>query len=75
MANSYSISHHTWKQTKKLFFHLSDLAILNSYILLSSCGAKGEYRGQLGRPHNTATNIGRLEPSVSEHLPAKTKQL
>jgi hypothetical protein len=40
MANSYSISRQTWKWTKKLFFHLLDLMILNSSILLSSCGAK-----------------------------------
>ena len=33
MANSYSISRRTFKWTKKLFFHLLDLAILNSYIL------------------------------------------
>ena len=37
MANSYMASHRTWKWTKKLFFHLLDLAIVNSYILLSSC--------------------------------------
>jgi hypothetical protein len=36
MANNYS----TWKWTKKLFFHLFNLAVLNSYILLSSCGGK-----------------------------------
>jgi hypothetical protein len=40
MANSYSISRRTWKWKKKLFFHLLDLAVLNSYILLSSCGGK-----------------------------------
>jgi len=38
MANSYSINCRTWKWTKKLFFHLFDLAILNSYILFSSLG-------------------------------------
>jgi hypothetical protein len=38
MANSYSISRRTFKWTKKLFFHLLDLAILNSYILYSSSG-------------------------------------
>jgi hypothetical protein len=32
MTNSYSISRRTWKWTKKLFFHLLDLSILNSYI-------------------------------------------
>jgi hypothetical protein len=40
MANNYSICLRTLKRTKKLFFHLLDLAILNSYILLSSCGGK-----------------------------------
>jgi len=40
LANSYTASHQTWKWTKKLFFHPLDLAIVNSYILLSSCGGK-----------------------------------
>ena len=40
MANSYTASRRTWKWTKKLFFHLLDLAIVNSYILISSCGGK-----------------------------------
>lgn len=39
-ANKYTISRPRWKWTKKLFFHLLDLTILNSYILLSSCGKK-----------------------------------
>ena len=39
-ANSYSISRRTLKWTKKLFFHLLDVTILNSFILLSSCGGK-----------------------------------
>ena len=40
LASSYTASRRTWKWTKKLFFHLLDLAIVNSYILLSSCGGK-----------------------------------
>jgi hypothetical protein len=36
MANSYMASRRRWKWTKKLFFHLLDLAIVNSYVLLSS---------------------------------------
>jgi len=40
MANSYSISRHTLKWMKKPFFHLLDLAILNSYILHSLWGGK-----------------------------------
>ena len=40
MANSYSISRRTFKWTKKLFFHLLDLAILNSYILVACVGVR-----------------------------------
>jgi len=40
MANSYSMSRCTFKWTMKLFFHLLDLTVLNSWILLSSCGAQ-----------------------------------
>jgi hypothetical protein len=44
MTNSYSISCRTWNWTKKLFFHLLDPMILNSFIPLSSCGAKLSHR-------------------------------
>jgi len=40
MASSYMASRRTWKWTKKLFLHLLDMTILNSYILLSACGGK-----------------------------------
>jgi len=43
MANSYSMSQHT-KWTMKLFFHFLDLTVLNSWILLSSSGAKYTHR-------------------------------
>jgi len=44
MANSYSVSRHTFKWTTKFFFHLLDLTVLNSRILLSSCGSKYTHR-------------------------------
>ena len=40
MANSCSMSRHTFKWTTKLFFHLLDLTVLNSWLFLPSCGAK-----------------------------------
>ena len=40
MANSCSMCQRTFMWTTKLFFHLLDLTVLNSLILLSSCGAK-----------------------------------
>jgi len=44
MANSYSMIRHTLKWTTNLFFHRLDLTLLNSWILLSSCGAKYTHR-------------------------------
>jgi len=43
MANSYLMCQRTFKWTMKLFFHFLGLTVLNSWILLSSCGAKYEY--------------------------------
>jgi hypothetical protein len=40
MANSYSINWRTWQWTNKLLFHLLDLTILNSYIILTSYGSQ-----------------------------------
>ena len=40
MANSYGIARRTWKWTKKLFFHLLDLTILNAFLLHKSNGGK-----------------------------------
>ena len=40
MANSYSMCRRTFKWTTKLLFHLLDLTVPSSWILLSSCGAK-----------------------------------
>jgi len=79
MANSYSISRHTFKWTKKLFFHLLDLAILNSYILHSSCGGKKmSYRdfrytlvrnmlAHAGPERSVPRSLGR-PPNVESHV-------
>jgi hypothetical protein len=40
MINSYGIARRTWKWTKKLFFHLLDMTILNVYLLHKSCDGK-----------------------------------
>ena len=44
MTNSYSIGRQTWKWTKKLLFHLLDLTILNSFIILDTRGSKLSHR-------------------------------
>jgi len=76
MANSYSMSRHNFKWTTKLFFHLLDLTVLNSWILLSSCGAQCTHRdfrlllvrnlieeAGKNRDHPTPSLVGR--PSVA----------
>jgi len=42
--NFFSLSRQTWKWRKKLFFHLLDLTILNSFIILASCGSRLSHR-------------------------------
>ena len=76
MAETYSINRHTWKWTKKLFFHLFDLAILNSYILFSSLGGKkislGDFRltlmrnlvAQAGQEWNVRRPVGGTAPAL-----------
>jgi len=78
MANSYSINRRTWKWTKKLFFHLFDLAILNSYILFSSMGGKkishsnfqdillGNLLAQAGHELNAQRPIGRPPAATTQ---------
>jgi hypothetical protein len=54
MVNSYGIgigiAQKTWKWTKKLFFHLLDMTILNAYLLHKSCDGK--------MTQNISRNIG-----------------
>ena len=40
MVNSYGIAHRTYKWTKKLFFHLTDMTILNAFLIHKLCGGK-----------------------------------
>ena len=79
MANSYSTSWRTFKWTKKLFFHLLDLTILNSYILHSSCGGKkishGDFRFTLVRnmlahvgPERSLPRSSGRPPKVEKHV-------
>ena len=69
MANSYSMSRHTFKWTTKLFFHLLDLTVLNSWILLSSCGAKYTHRDfRLLLVRNLIEEAGRIQDRPTPSL-------
>jgi len=52
MMNSYSISRHTWKWTKKLFFHLLDLPFLTVSSFL--CLVVQNYQTDSGEEPNTS---------------------
>jgi hypothetical protein len=38
MVNSYGIARRAWKWTKRLFFYLLDMTIVNTHLLHKSCG-------------------------------------
>jgi hypothetical protein len=40
MVNSYGIARRTWKWNKKMFSHLTDMAILNAFLLHKTCGGR-----------------------------------
>ena len=77
MTETYSINRRTWKRTKKLFFHLFDLAILNSYILFSSLGDKKillkgfwmilmrNLLAQAGQERNVRRPVGGIPPAAA----------
>ena len=79
MVNSYRIARRTWKWTKKLFFHLTDTAILNAFLLHKICGGKMTHKrfrevlvcNLITDSHEqsvTASGVsrGRPSPSVSQ---------
>ena len=61
MANSYSMSRRTFKWTRKLFFHFLDLTVLNSWILLSACGAKYTWDFWLLQMRNLIEEAGKSQ--------------
>jgi hypothetical protein len=80
MVNSCSMSQHNFKWTTKLFFYLLDLTVLNSWILLSLCGAK--YTDQEIRPllvrnliKEPARNQNRTTPSLVRRPSAATTNI
>jgi len=87
MANSYSMSRHNFKWTTKLFFHLLDLTVLNSWILLSSRGAQYTHRDfrlllvrnlieETGKSqdHPTPSLVGRSSAAAANTVRLETRQ-
>jgi hypothetical protein len=83
MANSYLMNRHSFRWTMKMSFHFMDLTVLNSWILLSSCGApsgeKFDWRRWkkstprlVGRSSATATNVVWLKSPQNQQWPEKS---
>ena len=79
MVNIYGIARRTWKWTNKLFFHLTDMAILNDFLHHKTCGSTMTHkrfrevlvRNLITESHEqnvTASSVsrGRPSPSVSK---------
>jgi len=79
MVNSYGIARRTWEWTKKLLFHLTDMTILNTFLIHKSCGSKTMHKNfreilvfeliiHLPEENVTAsgTSRGRPSPTVSQ---------
>ena len=74
MVNSYGIARRTWKWTMKLFFHLTDMTILNAFLIHKSSGGKMAHKNfreilvreliiQSQEENVTASGISRGRPS------------
>jgi len=86
MVNSYGIARRTWKWTKKLFFHLTDVTILSAFLLHKKCGGIMKHksfrevlvRNLITESHEqnvTASGVsrGRPSPCVSQISRLKVK--
>jgi hypothetical protein len=79
MVNSYGIARQTWKWTKKLFFHVTDMTILSAFLIHKSCGGKMMHKNfreilvrefifhlQEGNVTASGTSQGRPSPTASQ---------
>ena len=86
MVNSYGIARRTWKWAKKLFFHLRDMTILNTFLIHKSCGGKMTHKifreilvceliihSQEGNVTASGTSRGRPSPAASQLTWLKVK--
>lgn len=77
MANSYSFGRRTLKWTKKIFFHLLDLSVLNAYLLVKNKHTSHkDFRMKLIKLMLNPTEFIYSSPSTSkssfEHWPLNT---
>jgi hypothetical protein len=76
MVNSYGIAWRTWKWPKKLSYHLTDMVILNAFLIHKPCVSKMAHKKvykvlvcnliiHLHEENVTASGISRGRPSPS----------
>ena len=79
MVNSYGTARITWKWTKKLSFHLTDMTILNAFLIHKSCDGKmthKNFREILVREliiHSQEANVTASGPSWGRPSPTASQ--
>ncbi|GFR29996.1 piggyBac transposable element-derived protein 4 [Trichonephila clavata] len=73
MASTYTFARRTRKWTKKLFFSLIDIAVLNAFLLLKSCQTSSKFSLKEFRMNLITSLIGKInhknvEPSVTKKV-------
>ena len=68
MANSYSFERRSLKWTKKVFFHLLDVSVLNAFILSKSTQSHRDFRMNLIKSliKRNEASTSKINPSVEE---------
>ncbi|GFR19276.1 SAM and SH3 domain-containing protein 1 [Trichonephila clavata] len=71
MASTYTFARRTRKWTKKLFFSLIDIAVLNAFLLLKACQTSSKFSLKEFRMNLITSLIGKInhknvEPSVTK---------
>ncbi|GFV61118.1 piggyBac transposable element-derived protein 4 [Trichonephila clavipes] len=71
MASTYSFARRTRKWTKKLFFSLIDIAVLNAFLMFKSCRTSSKFSLKEFRMNLITSLIGKINHKNAEHSVTK----
>ncbi|GFX20398.1 piggyBac transposable element-derived protein 4 [Trichonephila clavipes] len=67
MSSTYSFARRTRKWTKKLFFSLIDIAVLNAFLMFKSCRTSSKFSLKEFRMNLITSLIGKINHKNAEH--------
>ncbi|GFX13849.1 piggyBac transposable element-derived protein 4 [Trichonephila clavipes] len=71
MSSTYSFARRTRKWTKKLFFSLIDIAVLNAFLMFKSCRTSSKFSLKEFRMNLITSLIGKINHKNAEHSVTK----